>query len=253
MNNIKQTGVEHVSVKRTRLSEQIAEQIQHIIIQGHLQAGNRLPPERDLAEQLGVSRTVVREATKVLEERGLVKIVTGSGTYATRVQPSVVSQSIGLLVQGNKHSFRDLLEIRKMLEVEIAGLATERSTAEDIHQLETNLGLMVAVLPEINRSDTALEEFVQADILFHRFLAKASKNILLPILLEPITDLLLEFSRKASMLPGAPERAVQYHRIILEQVRGKDAAKSREAMRNHISNTEELLELMGENGDDLQD
>jgi len=113
--------------------------------------------------------------------------------------------------------------------------------------------LIVAVLPEINRSDTALEEFVQADILFHQFLAKASKNILLPILLEPITDLLLEFSRKASMLPGAPERAVQYHRIILEQVRGQDAAKSREAMRNHISNIEELLELMGENGDDQQD
>jgi len=100
MNNIKQTGVEHVSVKRTRLSEQIAEQIQQIIVQGHLQAGDRLPPERELAEQLGVSRTVVREATKVLEERGLVKIVTGSGTYATRVQPSVVSQSIGFKFSG---------------------------------------------------------------------------------------------------------------------------------------------------------
>ena len=110
-NNLKTTALDAMQVRRGRLSEQVAEQIQHIIVQGRLKEGDRLPPERDMAEKLGVSRAVIREATKVLQERGLVKVLTGNGTYVTRVEPEVVSQSIGLFVRGNKHSFRDLLEI----------------------------------------------------------------------------------------------------------------------------------------------
>ena len=94
MENTKVIGLDMMQVKRERLSEQIAEQIQRNIIEGKLKQGDRLQPERDLAEQFGVSRTVIREATKVLQERGLVKVITGSGTYATRIKPAAVSQSI---------------------------------------------------------------------------------------------------------------------------------------------------------------
>jgi GntR family transcriptional regulator, transcriptional repressor for pyruvate dehydrogenase complex len=244
--NTKASGLDMMQVKRNRLSEQIAEQIQRNIIEGKLKQGDRLAPERELAEQLGVSRTVIREATKVLQERGLVKVITGSGTYATRIEPAVVSQSIGLFVQGYKHSFRDLLEIRRMLEVEVAGMAAERATNEDIHLLTACLDEMKAVLPEIRTTTEKMEKFVEADLRFHQYLGKASNNSLLPILLLPITDLLLEFRRKASSFPGAPERAISYHQTVLECVCSRDSQRCREAMRNHLSSTEEFLKLMVE-------
>jgi GntR family transcriptional repressor for pyruvate dehydrogenase complex len=147
-----ETGIETLHVNRARLSEQVAEQIQSMIIQGKIKQGDRLPPERELAEQLGVSRTVIRESTKVLQERGLVKVLTGSGTYATRVESENVSQSIGLFVRGKKHTFRDLLEIRKMLEIEVAGLAAERATEEDNLQLTACMQDMRRALPEIRIS-----------------------------------------------------------------------------------------------------
>jgi GntR family transcriptional repressor for pyruvate dehydrogenase complex len=242
------TDLDAIQIRREPLSEQVAEQIQNII-QDKLKEGDRLPPERDLSEKFGVSRVVIREATKILQERGLVKILTGSGTYVSRVEPEVVFQSMRLFVRGNKHSFRDLLEIRKMLEVEIAGLAADRATDDDIHQLEVMVNEMQAALPEIRSSKDKLEDFVEADLSFHQDLAKASHNFLLPILLSPITDLLLEFRRKASSFPGAPENATNFHQTILDCIRNRDSRKSRDVMRSHLSNTEEFLDLMVE--DDL--
>src|SRR5258706_1980367 len=196
---------EIVQVRRESLSVQAAEQIQQFIIRGELRPGDRLPPERELSEQLGVSRTVVREATKLLQERGLVKVLTGSGSFVSKVESSAISQSISLFMWGHGHAFHDLLEIRKMFEVEIAGLAAERATAEEVRELEAALAQMSA---GAEAGTAGLEKFVLADLLFHHVLAKASKNSLLPLLLAPINDLLLEVSRHASSLPGAPASAI---------------------------------------------
>ena len=83
-------SLETLQIRRESLSEQVAEKIQQFIIQGHLRPGDRLPPERELGEQLGVSRTVIREATKQLQERGLVKVLTGSGTYVSKIEPEAI-------------------------------------------------------------------------------------------------------------------------------------------------------------------
>ena len=115
-----------------------------------------------------------------------------------------------------------------MLEVEIAGLAADRATEDDIHQLEIMVNKMQAVLPEIRSSKQEMEEFVKADLCFHQELAKASHNVLLPILLSPITDLLLEFRRKASSFSGAPESATNFHQTILECIGSKDNKRGRD-------------------------
>ncbi len=237
-------ALDTLQVRRESLSEQVAEKIQQSIIQGQLRPGDRLPPERELGEQLGVSRTVIREATKQLQERGLVKVLTGSGTYVSKIEPAAISQSIGLFMWGHGHAFRDLLEIRKMLEVEIAGHAAERATDEDIQQLESALEQMVAGLPGVHQDAAGLEKFVQADLLFHQIMARASKNSLLPLLLAPITDLLLEFSRQASSLHGAPENAIHFHRTLLQVVRDRDGERCRAVMRDHLSNAEKFLDQM---------
>jgi GntR family transcriptional repressor for pyruvate dehydrogenase complex len=241
---MKKKGLQSFQVSRLKLSDQVAEQIQHVIVNGGLRPGDKLPSERELGEQLGVSRTVVREATKALQERGLVKILTGSGTYVSEVESDVVTQSIELYVRGRKHKYRDLLEIRKTLEVEIAGLAAERATEEDIERLGVVLERMQEAFPTAQTDAESLEEFVLADMQFHQYLAQASHNSLLPLLLTPIADLLLEFSRKASSLPSAPQSAHRYHKAILECVRSGDSEKCRDVMREHISSTEDFIEQL---------
>jgi GntR family transcriptional repressor for pyruvate dehydrogenase complex len=234
-----------LTVTRGRLSEQVAQQLQELIISGELRPDDRLPPERELADQLGVSRTVIREATKSLEQRGLLEVLTGSGTYVSQMDPKVVSDSIGLLVRQSTSSFDYLNEIRRMLEVEIAGLAAERATPRDIEVMDRALQAMDEAVSELG-TNPALDDFVEADLAFHNALAKATRNPLLPVLLEPITGLLVEFRHLASRAPGAPEDAVSYHRQILEQVKARDGAACREMMRKHLSKAEEWMLSAGD-------
>ncbi len=235
---------ELLQIRRANLTMQAVQQIQQFIVRGLLRPGDRMPPERQLSEQLGVSRTVIREATKQLQERGLVKVLTGSGTYVSRIEPAAISQSISLFMWGHGHAFHDLLESRRMFEVEIAGLAAARATDEDIQRLEDALAQMLAGLPDVHASPAGLEQFVQADLLFHQVLAAASKNSLLPLLLTPITDLLLEFSRQASSLEGAPLNAIHFHKTLLEGVRSHDSTRCRAVMRDHLTDAEKFIAQM---------
>ena len=249
-NNSIEIGFGSLQVRRQRLSEQVTGQIQELIVKGGLKPGDKIPPERKLAEQLGVSRTVIREATKALQERGLVKVLTGSGSFVSQVKPETVSQSIGLFVSGYRGAFRSLFEVRDMLEVEIARLAAERASEEHVEQLHSSLTRMRNALSRGNHPPGWLEDFVQADLSFHRVLAQATNNSLLPLLLAPITDLLLELSRKASSIPGAPETAIVYHQNILECVRSGDSQRSQELMREHLSKAREFAQIMEQDGDD---
>lgn len=235
---------ENLHVRRETLTQQVARRIQEIIMDGGFAPGDRIPTERELCDRLNVSRTVVREGIKALQERGLLRAIPGSGTYISRIEGDQISRSISLFVRGNTHAFRDLLEIRKSLEVEIAGLAALRASPGEITELESAVHKMRTLLEDVPLTADSLEEFARADLEFHQTLAKASHNSLLPLLLTPITDLVLEFSREASSEHGAPENAVRYHQAILECVRQQDGENSRAVMRAHISNAEELLHRM---------
>ena len=186
----------------------------------------------------------IREAIKTLEERGLVKVLTGSGTYVSQMDPRIVSESIGLLVQQYASSFEYLNEIRRMLEIEIAGLAAKRAKSEDIEAMEKAVQEMETAVANIESHPDRFEDFVEADLAFHNALAEATQNPLLPILLESISDLLLEFRRLASSAPGAPEDALSYHRKILEQLKARNVPASREVMREHLVNAEEWASLV---------
>lgn len=229
-----------LKVNRESLSAQVAEQIQNIIIQGGLVPGDKLPSERQLAEQLGVSRTVVREATHSLQERGLVRVASGSGVYVTRLTPDVVIQNIRLLVMVQEHSFQDLMEVRLMIEGEIAGLAAQRAGNENLAELDLIVQEMEKLVPQVQSDSEALEQFAQADMLFHQALARATGNVLLPVLLSPITDLMLEFRRTLSKSPGAPERAFHFHQAILRALRRRDVESCRQLMGEHMREAEGL-------------
>jgi len=227
------------SLQRDRLYEQVANQIEKLIIDELFRPGDKLPGERDLAERLGVSRTVIREATRVLSVCGLVDVKPGSGTYIQKLSPGNAAAPIGLFLklQHAANSFQNLCEVRFTLEVDIAGLAAERATDEDIVAME-------AATEEMAGHIADAEQFVQYDLDFHSALATATDNDLYSVLLTPITDLLLDFRLTAYHydVQGSIEGGLTHHRCILERVKARDAEGARRAMREHLVQAQSLFD-----------
>src|SRR5262245_49310224 len=121
-----------LNLRRDRLYEQVAESIEELISSGKLKAGDQLPPERELARILGVSRTVVREAIKALSERGMVTIQPGYGIFVREFDANHVSGQVGRLFRLNRSSYDDIALVRRILEMEIAGLAAENAQPQDL-------------------------------------------------------------------------------------------------------------------------
>src|SRR5581483_2370929 len=131
-------------IERQRLSHQVADQVEEAIIGGRFKIGSRLPSEQALAGQFGVSRNVVREALKIVQERGLVQIVNGSGAYVAQPDSGATRDALGryLRLVGTDSSFRSLYEVRKILEGANARLAAERAGASDLELLASCLQRM---------------------------------------------------------------------------------------------------------------
>jgi len=178
---------------------------------------------------------------KVLEEQGFVKVQMGSGTYVVLIDADVVTDAIGRYIQQYASSFEHLSEVRQILEIEVAGLAAERATPEDIARMERLLAEMEPNVLRLRTDPAGLEEFVRVDLEFHTALAEATQNPLLPVLLEPLGDLLTAYRRRASAQPGAPEDALHFHKAILEQVKGRNAQLCRSLMLEHLKEAAELV------------
>ncbi len=186
----------YLPVQNGRLYEKIVEQIESRIVSGDLETGDQLPPERELAEQFEVSRTAVREAIKALSEKGLVEIRTGRGTFVTKATPGVMRQSLGLLMKfGTTDGYANLVEIREIMEPEIAALAATRMTAEYISTMQEACEVM-----ERSYDNPAL--FIEADLDFHLALAEATQNPLIPAIIDSIFDLLREERKLSAQVKG---------------------------------------------------
>lgn len=235
------------SLRREKLSEQVVQKIQSLIVTESLRPGDKLPGERDLAEQLGVSRTVVREATHALGVRGLVKVKPGCGTFVQEPNPKDALAPIELFIKLKKspHSFSNLYEIRRMVEVEVAGLAAERATDDDFAALDAAIDGMVA---HINDPD----QYTQYDLAFHALLAEATGNELFSVLLSPISNLWLEVVLVSVHAPGGVEDGVTHHRKILDCIKERDTEKARSAMRDHIRHSQELVDTVRQQKDALR-
>src|ERR671914_860842 len=176
--------------RRTRLRDRAADQILDMLISGGLNPGERLPPERELCVRLNVSRTVVREALNLLEARGLISIEHGRGAVVSGGNVGAVRDTLGLLLRVQPKTLWELLEIRKVLEVEVAGLAAERAGADDVAAMRLQLDRM-------RDSIEVPEGYVDADVEFHALLARATRNEVLLTMPEPVVDL-LRASRRVS-------------------------------------------------------
>lgn len=216
-------------IQFSRLYEQIVEQIEQLILDGKLRPGDQLPSERELAEQFNVSRTAVREAIKALREKGLVEIEAGRGTFITHGVSKALRHSLDWMVRsGNGNTLADLVQVRYILEPEIAALAAEMATASDIERLERAVSVM----------DEAMESadvYVEADLEFHLALAGATQNKLIPTLIDPIMDLLRKQRSRIFLVDGGAERGQYHHKRILDAVKEHNPASAREAMQAHLA------------------
>ncbi len=226
--------------RRIRLRDLAADRILEMLISGGLNPGERLPPERELCARLSVSRTVVREALNLLEARGLISIEHGRGAIVSGGNMGAVRDTLGLILRVRSKALWELLEMRKILEVEIAGLAAERVGRVDVREMRVQLERMLA-------SIDAPEGYVEADVEFHSLLARATCNEVLLTMLEPVVDLLREGRQVSASRPGSALRALGEHEEILRRVEVGDTEGARREMSAHLTNTVKDIEaVLGE-------
>jgi GntR family transcriptional repressor for pyruvate dehydrogenase complex len=227
------------SLQRDKLYKQVADRLQQLIVEDSLRPGDKLPGERDLAEKMNVSRTVIREAIRALCVRGLVKVKSGCGTYVQELNPKDVAANIGLFLRlrQDPEPFQKIYEIRHMIEIEAAGLAAERATHQDICEMESTIEEMAA-------SQDNLVQFVETDLAFHEMVAMATHNELFTVLLIPISDLLREFILASTKVPGSAQDGLRHHRHILGYIRAQDVHQARQAMRDHLIHARAMVESL---------
>ena len=213
-----------------RLSEQVVSELEQLIRQEYTRPGDRLPREADLAEQFHVSRIVIREAMKVLQERGLVEVTAGRGTFTRTPSPGRVKDMLMRL-------FRDqpipsiiemdrMLELRQVLEETAAGLAAVRATQED-------LDAMASALDAMEREGTEAET-IEADLQFHCAVARATHNRYFEIVIEPLTHTFIQQIK----LSNISNVGVELHRHIFEAIRERNPVAARQALRRLMKSTQ---------------
>lgn len=220
----------YAPIQSVRVFERVAEQIEKRILDGELRRGDRLPTERELAEQFQVSRTAVREAMKILAQKGLVDMRPGRGTIVIDGAREAMQNSIGLLMKmqlGEVGGSANLVEVRAILEIEIAALAAARATEKEIADMREAIRVMDESMHDANA-------FIAADNCFHEALAQATQNALILTLIHSIVNLLSEQRKQIFMVEGGPQRGQIHHRRILESIIRRDPEGARAAMGFHL-------------------
>lgn len=215
------------------------------IVAGVIPPGAMLPREADLAAQFGVSRGVAREAIRGLEERGLISVKHGRGaTVNDDVKWDIFSPEVlAVLLESARGAevLREYLECRRILEIEAAGLAAERATAQHLTALADALAQMTTSA-ERSRTNSAAEDFYhEADIAFHRAVIAATGNKALGRMTEPIHHALAQARRPLARPQYRLERSLPEHKRILAAIADRDGDGARSAMRAHLATVEEYL------------
>ncbi len=229
-------------MSRTDRVSEIVRRFETAILSGELAPGDLLPSERDISAQLGVSRSVVREAISRLASLGLVRSVHGSGTRVEAPSGREVTAGYERLLRRADVRLEHLAAVRLPLEVTIAALAATHHTDDQLARLRKTQ----EVLGNPRRS---LEAHVKADLEFHTTLAEATGNPLFALVLAPIQELLIESRRRTLGRYGA-ELAHGHHARILAAIAKRDPEAAAAAMRSHLEvNVHHLASVEG-NGSD---
>jgi GntR family transcriptional repressor for pyruvate dehydrogenase complex len=230
-------------IKSTRIYEEIVRQIKALVQEGRLKSGDRLPPERDLAESFKVSRASVREALRTLESLGLIEIRPGEGTFVREISVEALIEPLALVILSQREAVGELFEARRLLEPAIAALAARRASREEVHEMERILDEQAK---EVEAGRTGLAQ----DAAFHAAIAGSAHNRAITRIVNALMDLLAQSREESLQTPGRPTRSHQDHRRILEAIQRRDGPLAQAAMLDHVIAVEVLV--MGRNAEEAR-
>ena len=223
-------GLQKRSFRRGRLSEQVTAEVERMMVTEFSEPGVRLPKESELAERFHVSRIVIREAMKILEGRGVVEVRAGSGTYTVAPSVDKVKDSLLRMFQDRPipgiEDMELMMELREVLEEALASLAAVRATPADLEEMEAALVTMEAGHP-------ADPQTVEADLRFHRTVARAAHNPYFEMVTEPLTAVFIQ----QIMLTNSYTIGADLHRGIANEIRKGNPVGARQAVRRLMRRT----------------
>jgi GntR family transcriptional repressor for pyruvate dehydrogenase complex len=229
-------------VRRLKLSDNVAAQLERMITEGSYAVDEKLPSERVLAEQFGVGRSTMREALRIVESNGLLRIEHGIGVFvASNTKRAVAFGADSLVVDG--YTIPELFEVRLAIERDAAGMAAKRITPAEALELQ-------AIIARAEAPQISDDEFIKLDAQIHRSIVRATKNKLLIRLFESIEPLFLTYSHRVIQLPGRRAVAHAGHVQIIEGVIHRRSRDARSAVVNHLREVErDIVDHHAHSGD----
>jgi len=219
-------------------AKQAVDRLRDLILQGEFSAGERLPPERVLARELGVSRSTLREAIRALVVMNVLVSRHGDGTYVSSLEPDLLAEPFELMVSLSDESLFHLFEVRRVLETACAGLAAERISDEELIQFDR-----ILEHSEAARDDS--EELLDRDVELHTAIVRATRNPLLIRIMSGVGALALAGRRRTISLPGVADRSLADHARIVSALRRRSPETARAAMEAHLGHVEESFRESG--------
>jgi GntR family transcriptional repressor for pyruvate dehydrogenase complex len=222
-------------VVRRSIASDAREQITLLITSGALKPGEKLPPERQLIETLGVSRPTLREGIAALTAMGILEARQGAGTFVGNLDPARIVEPLVLIVNLNSKVLGELFDVRRILESGAIQLAAETITDEELAEVRR-------LAAELDRAQRSVKRFMQLDVEFHRAIHRASHNELLIALLESVAQLARDSRAVTSQKVEVRERAHRDHVRIVKALEKHDPGLAREAMLAHLAHMRKALD-----------
>lgn len=228
-----------IPVERTTLAASAFEQLISYVVNGEWKAGDRIPAERELCQQLGIARTSLREALKAMELIGMLDSRVGDGTFVCARSEFLSRPLLWAFTGTDHHELRDIMEARMLLEKDLAGLAADRGTAQEIARIGDAVEMMRG---RIARGESILD----ADMAFHLAIADAAHNEVLRNAVQLLRNLMRQWILLKLLLPEVPKKVLKRHEAIYEAIRQRDAERARSAMWKHLEETVALVKQVME-------
>src|SRR5918911_4745667 len=215
--------------RRGTTSEEVISKLREMIHRGELRPGDRLPPERDLAKLLGVSRPTLRAGIRSLAAVGVLQSRQGAGTFVVKSDgpPALDSSPLRLLASLHGFTSAEMFEARRALEMAVAGLAAERATGEQLATMSEEITGMYTSLDDP-------EQYLVHDMRFHQTVAAASDNRILTALMNMVAKVLFDARIKTVKRAQDLKQSAEMHRVIYRAIRAHDVEEARNLMRDHL-------------------
>lgn len=213
------------------LPKKITTRLLWLIKEKHLKPGDKLPPERELAVMMQVSRPSLREALQALALMNIIEIRQGDGTYVTSLEPELLVEPLHFVFSLDDSTIHQLFEARKIVEVALADLAAQRITAEEI------AGLEACLVKSLHATEDP-EAFLRADLELHKRIVTAARNPIMQRFMDSISQLALASRTRTTYIPGLLQHSAEDHQAIVAALKAHDPEGARQAMLAHLNNVE---------------